>query len=180
MAAGHMSCVVETDRLLLRQATPGDVDDLLGIFSDPIAMQYYSRTKTREETAAWLRWNMDDYARHGFGLWVVTLKGTREFVGQCGLVMQADIDGKDEVEIGYLMLRRHWNEGFATEAACACRDYGLGQLRLARLVSLINPQNAPSRRVAEKVGMSLEKEINLKGRPTCVYATDGSGVVALH
>ena len=101
---------------------------------------------------------------------MVALKETKEFLGQCGLVMQADVAGKDEVEIGYLMLRRHWNQGFATDAACACRDYGFHHLDLQRLVSLINPQNTPSKRVAEKVGMSLEKEIDLKGRRTCVYS----------
>lgn len=75
-----------------------------------------------------------------------------------------------EVEVGYLFVRKFWGRGLDTEAAGASRDFGFRRLGLERLVSLINPENAPLRGVAERIGMQLEKEIEWRGRPTCVYS----------
>ncbi len=166
--------ILETERLRLRPMNMADADNLLLIFSDPEAMRYYPSTKDRTETEGWIRWNVGSYHKHGFGLWIASWKETDEFAGQCGLVRQ-EVEGSPETEIGYLFLRRFWRQGLATEAACACRDYGLTVLGRSRLVSLINPANTPSRRVAEKVGMTLEKEIIKWERPTCIYALDTGG-----
>ena len=91
------------------------------------------------------------------------------FAGQCGLVAQ-EVAGRREVEIGYLCLRRHWGRGLATEAARACRDYGFERLGRSRLISIITPANRASRRVAEKTGLHLEKEVEWRGLRACVYA----------
>jgi ribosomal-protein-alanine N-acetyltransferase len=80
------------------------------------------------------------------------------------------VEGKDEVEIGYLFLRKFWDRGLATEAARAARDHGFNTLGYERLVSLIDPGNLASRRVAEKIGLTLEKEIWKWNKEICVYA----------
>ena len=165
--------VLETERLILRRMERSDVDNLLGIFSDPVAMRYYPSTKDRREAIGWIEWILGSYERDGIGLWVAVLKETGEFVGQCGLVVQ-EVDGRREVEIGYLFLRRFWGRGLATEAARACRDYGFDRLGYDRLISLIGPDNLPSRRVAERVGLTLEKEIERRGMRMCVYAIEKS------
>ena len=167
-----MNPVLETTRLSLRRLALSDVESLLGIFADPEAMRYYPATKSRQQTIDWINGNLASYATHGFGLWAVLQKSTMEFVGQCGLSMQRNVGGLDEVEIGYLFLRRHWNMGFATEAAIGCRDFGFTALGRPRLVSLIDPRNAASRRVAQKVGMSLEKEIDRWGKRIQVYGIE--------
>lgn len=164
-----MNIVLETSRLLLRPHTRDDADDLLGIFSDPETMRHYPATKGRQETIEWIEWNLRSYSKHGFGLWAAIRKGTRRFVGQCGLVLQRDVDGHDEVEIGYSFLRAQWNAGYATEAAVACRDFGFTRLDRVHLVSLIDSRNGGSQRVAEKVGMSREKEIDRWGKRIQVY-----------
>ncbi len=164
-----MKPVLETSRLVLRAFTPSDVDDLLGIFSDPEAMRYYPATKGRYETAEWINRNLESYTDHGFGMWAAISKDTNEFVGQCGLILQRDVAGRDEVEIGYSFLRRCWNRGLATEAAVGCRTFGFRNLDRDHLVSLIDPKNDASRRVAEKVGMSLEREVERWGRRIQVY-----------
>lgn len=163
--------ILETERMLLRQLTRNDVHNLLGIFSDPIAIQYYPSTKSREETEEWIRRNLESYQKYGIGLWAAILKDSKEFAGQCGLVVQ-HVDGKTEIEIGYLFLRKYWGQGLATEAALACRNYGFTSLNFPRLISLINPNNRQSRRVAEKIGMTLEKEVTWEktGNIQCVYA----------
>jgi RimJ/RimL family protein N-acetyltransferase len=165
--------VLESERLQLRPMSMNDTNNLLKIFSDLEAMRFYPGTKNRRQTEDWIGWNLESYSRHGYGLWVAELKQTGEFAGQCGLVAQ-DIEGVPEVEIGYLFLRKLWGRGLATEAARACRDYASNELALKRLISLIHPGNLPSRRVAEKVGMTLEREVEKWGRTLCLYSMDSS------
>jgi RimJ/RimL family protein N-acetyltransferase len=171
--------VPQSERLRLRPMTMSDASDLLKIFSDPEAMRYYPGTKNRHQTEDWIEWNLESYARYGFGLWVAEFKQTGEFAGQCGLVAQ-DIEGVTEVEIGYLFLRKLWGRGLATEAARACRDHASGKLGLNRLISLIHPGNIPSRRVAEKVGMTLEREVEKWGGTLCLYSMESSRLKVSH
>jgi RimJ/RimL family protein N-acetyltransferase len=163
--------VLETERMILRRLEMSDVDALLGIFSDPEAMRYYPGTKSRREAEEWVRRFQESYRKRGFGMWAAILNDSGEFAGQCGLVRQV-VDGEEEVEIGYLFLRKFWGQGLATEAARACRDYGFGTLGYDRLVSLIDPSNLASRRVAEKVGMRLEKHAHMWDKEICVYVVD--------
>src|SRR5215210_381488 len=144
--------------MVLRQMEMGDVDDLMGIFSDPVAMRYYPGTKSRQDAEEWVRRVQECYRDHGFGLWVAVLEDSGAFAGQCGLTVQ-EVEGKNEVEIGYLLLRKFWGRGLATEAARAARDHGFHMPGRERLVSLIDPGNLASRRVAEKIGLTLEMEI---------------------
>jgi [ribosomal protein S5]-alanine N-acetyltransferase len=159
--------VFETERMVLREMEMADLDDLMAIFSDPEAMRYYPSTKSREEAEAWVRWTLDSYRDHGYGQWVAILKDSDEFAGQCGLTVQ-EVEGEEEVEIGYLFLREFWGRGLATEAARAARDHGFA-LGYPRLISIIDPGNLASRRVAEKTGLTLEKEVWKWDKEVCVY-----------
>ena len=104
--------VPETERMVLRPMDMNDVDDLMGIFSDPVAMRYYPGTKSRQEAEEWVRGMLASYRDHGFGQWVAILKDSGEFAGQCGLTVQ-EVEGEEEVEIGYLFLRKFWGRGLA-------------------------------------------------------------------
>jgi RimJ/RimL family protein N-acetyltransferase len=161
--------VLETKRLILREMALYDVDDLFEVLSDPEAMQFYPQPFDRQMTQTWIERNVQRYAQHGFGLWALILKQTSKLIGDCGLVVQ-EVDGVEEIEIGYHIRRDLWGKGLATEAAQACRDHGFSQLGFDKLISLINPVNIASRRVAEKNGMRLIKEIEWRDKPTCVYA----------
>jgi RimJ/RimL family protein N-acetyltransferase len=165
---------LETERLVLRQMTPQDVDHLLGIFSDPVAMRHYPATKDRSETEDWVATNLRRYAEVGLGLWVVELKESGQFIGTCGLTMQ-EVDGVWEPGLGYLFLRASWGRGYATEAAAACVDYGFARLACHRIICLTTPDNAPSRRVAARLGMHLEREVERRGQRVCVFALDRPG-----
>ncbi|MGN9865287.1 GNAT family N-acetyltransferase [Bacillus swezeyi] len=161
--------ILSTERLILRKMTRGDAENLLEIFLDPKAMKYYPSTKDKKQTFAWIDWTLENYEKHEVGLWVAEDKQTGEFLGQCGIIPQ-EVEGSSEMEIGYLFKRRVWGSGYATEAAAACKRYGFEELRHAKLISLIDVNNTPSRKVAERIGMTLEKNIHKWGKEIDVYA----------
>jgi [ribosomal protein S5]-alanine N-acetyltransferase len=161
--------VLQTQRLTLREFVPEDIDALATILSDPYTMRYYPMSFDRAAVIDWIRRNRARYANDGHGLWAMILKTTGELIGDCGLVRQS-VDGVDEIEIGYHVRRDLWGHGHATEAACACRDYGFANLQVDRLISLIRPENLASCRVAEKNGMTIWKEVTRANLLHYVYA----------
>lgn len=80
------------------------------------------------------------------------------------------LDGIEEIEIGYHVNKNFWGKDYATEAAIACRDYAFSKLSINKVISLIRPENAASRKVAEKNGMKIEREIVKSGFNHYVYA----------
>jgi RimJ/RimL family protein N-acetyltransferase len=159
-----------TDRLAFRRMTADDLDDLAALLADPSVMRYYPRPKTRDEARAWIEWNQRLYAENGFGLWVVTLRSTGEFVGDCGLTPQ-EVEGTVDIEVGYHVRADLQGHGYATEAATACRDYAREVLGTKRLIAIIHPENVPSQRVAEKLGLTYERDaLSRTGDPVRIYA----------
>ena len=148
--------VLETDRLRLRPYRAEDLDALAAILGDPEMMRFYSRPFTREESAAWIHRNKERYDQEGLGLLAMELKDTEEFVGNCGPTRQT-VEGTQEIELGWHLAKHHWNKGLATEAAAACRDRCFDALGIDRLIALVRPVNTPSARVAEKIGMRIER-----------------------
>lgn len=161
--------ILETSRILLREFSPGDADALARVLSDPETMRFYPAHFDRSGVEEWITRNCRRYAEFGHGLWAMVLKSSGEMIGDCGLTIQV-VDGEKEIEIGYHVRRDFWGQGLATEAAVACRDYGFGRLHAERLISLIRPENMPSRRVAEKNGMTIWKEVLWRELPHLVYA----------
>jgi [ribosomal protein S5]-alanine N-acetyltransferase len=168
---GEMLCmfIIKTERLYLRHYRQEDITTLHPIFSDAKTMEYYPSPFNLEQTKKWIKKNQDRYQEDGYGLWGVCLKETDELIGDCGLVKQK-IDGRTEVEIGYHMDKRYWSKGYATEAARGCMEYGFYTLHLNKLVSIIDPRNIPSIRVAEKIGFSKEKESFIFNKKHYIYS----------
>ncbi len=113
--------------------------------------------------------SQERYQTDGFGLFAVVLKLNGEVIGNCGVVRQ-DIEGESLLEVGYHFRRDYWGHGYATEAARACMEYAFRRLDAAKVVSLILHQNLPSRRVAERNGMTVEREAIFHGLPHLMYA----------
>ena len=151
--------VMETQRLRLRPfaADLSDLDALHAIQSDPQHMRFYPHPFSREESQAWIERSLERQERLGLSLWAIEDKETGEFLGNCGTIPQV-VDGIDEVEIGWSVTPRHARQGIATEAAAAWRDRCLGPMGLDHVISLIRPDNVPSRGVAENIGMTVWKE----------------------
>jgi RimJ/RimL family protein N-acetyltransferase len=86
------------------------------------------------------------------------LKATGELVGDCGPAVR-EVERKAEIELGWHVKRTLWGQGLATEAASASRDWAFHTIRPSRLIALVRPENTQSRRVAEKIGMTVEGEV---------------------
>lgn len=153
-----MQIILETERLWLRELAPDDFDAMFEIFGDAETMLYYPQAYSREMLDAALQKQFASYAKNGYGLWALILKSTNQFIGDCGLLTQ-EVEGVQELEVGYHVNRQYWGQGFAPEAAKACFDYAFDVLGRKRMISMIRPENLPSRRVAEKNGLQIEKKV---------------------
>jgi hypothetical protein len=155
--------VAETERVVLRHFHVADLDAMAGVFADPEVMRFGPGPQPRDWVQRWLQGCLEDYyQKWGFGLWAVVPKPDRRVIGFCGLTRFDDVDGRPEIEIGYRLARAFWGRGLATEAARAVRAYAFGVLVLPRLVSLIDPRNGASVRVAEKTGLRYEKDVTFR------------------
>ncbi len=145
--------VLETEKLILRNIHEDDFDDLFRMNSDPLIMKYVGdgSTRNQEQMTNELEILISHYTRKpGLGIWATILKDTNMFVGASGLVYY---DNTPEIEIGYRMLKEHWNKGYATEASMGLLEYGFKKIGLKKIVSSAHVENFASRRVMEKIGM---------------------------
>ncbi|WP_369746639.1 GNAT family N-acetyltransferase [Paenarthrobacter sp. AMU7] len=140
-----------TARLRFREMTLSDLDVMSSMLGDPDVMTYYPFPKTRDEATAWIEWTQANYARHGYGLWIVETHDG-DFVGDCGLTWQ-QVNGRSELEVGYHVRRELQGRGYASEAALACLEFARDVVGVGLLVAIVHPDNAASRRVAERLGM---------------------------
>jgi RimJ/RimL family protein N-acetyltransferase len=158
-----------TPRLRFRELSRDDLDDLAAVLGAPDPGRPDHRVRTREETRRWIEWQLRNYAEHGFGLWAVETHDGR-FVGDCGLTMQ-DIEGEQHVEVGYHVALDLRGQGLGTEAAAAVRSAAT-EAGVAHLVAIIRPENVASQRVAQKVGLRLERRVLKKGGDALVFGAD--------
>lgn len=163
---------IQTGRLELRLYRDEDFEFLYSMLSDPDVVRYIGngQTRSREGAMEFLYWIYRSYKENpDLGLRVLVRKSDGQAVGHAGLVKQI-VEGKPELEIGYWIAKEFWGQGYAKEAANALRYYGIHYLAKIRFISLIQPGNSASRKVAEYIGMSLEKEIVMNGKDVYVYA----------
>jgi RimJ/RimL family protein N-acetyltransferase len=159
-----VDAVIHTPRLDLRPLRPGDLDVLSAMYADAATMRYIGsgRTASRDETAHWLLDAMSQYETDGFGLMAAVARGEGVLIGRCGYKKWL-IDGDEHVEIGWMTHREHTGQGYATEAGRGLRDHAFHVLDLDHVISVIQPANAASIRVAEKVGERYWREWTTPG-----------------
>ncbi|MCQ2017619.1 GNAT family N-acetyltransferase [Clostridium butyricum] len=149
--------IIEINRLILREYTLDDFDNLYEIVSDPETMRHYPKPFDEERTRGWIEWNLENYKNYGFGLWIVTLKETGEFIGDCGISIQ-NIDGELLPEIGYHIHKKYWRRGFGSEAARAVRDWAFENTDYNCIYSYMKYTNVGSYSTAIANGMRKVKE----------------------
>lgn len=149
----------ETERLHLRPFTEADLARVAEFYADEDMTRFMGRgkVKTLDETREYMReYIFNHYEKHGYGLYAVLRKETGELIGRCGLLVW-NLEG-EELELTYMIDKKHWGQGYAPEAMKFFRDWALKNTNFPYLISMIRPQNLPSIRVAEKLGMSFWKE----------------------
>lgn len=146
--------ILETDRLLLRQLEETDFDAWATVLGDPEVMYAYEHGFSGDEVRLWLNRQQERYEKYGFGLWAAVERASGELIGDCGITMQ-DWNGREVPEIGYHLRRDKWHQGYAAEAARACRDYAFTVLGFPEVYSIIRDTNFPSQRVALRSGMAV-------------------------
>jgi len=160
--------ILETSRLILRPFQDEDIGRLAELMANRDFMRFslgpYTREQTQTVLQKFLSWNQAGLPSQ----FAVVLRENNDVLGYCGFLHHPEVP--EEVEIGYRLDPAYWNRGLITEAARAVRDYAFVGLKLPRVISLIHPENTPSRRVAEKIGLMPEREITFRGFPTTVFA----------
>jgi len=144
--------LIETDRLYLREYTYEDFEAIYEIVSDPETMKHYPSPYNEKQARLWVEWSMRNYKEYGFGWWVVILKETGQFIGDCGLTMQ-NINGDILPEIGYHFHKKHWKKGYGSEAARAVKDWAFEHTEFDCLYSYMTAGNIASYKTAEANGM---------------------------
>lgn len=157
-----MTVILETERLILRLQRPADIDALVDLWSDPAVTHYMGGPRERD----WLRTEFEEDGRNPaaeqYDLWPVIEKGSGQLVGNCGL-LEKEVAGKAEIELVYVFAACAWGNGYATEIGMALIRHAFETLGLERLIALIEPENAASERVAQKVGMRFDREVRRPG-----------------
>lgn len=160
---------VTTQRLRFRKLSEQDLPGVKAFMEAPESGQFLFFPEDKDAHAkAWIKRNLSRYENDGVGLYVVENKKTGEFLGQCGLIWQ-EVEGEKHLEIGYHFLKEHWGNGYASEAAQACRIYAFKNNMHPWLISIIHPYNLASQRVAIRNGMLPWKKATFKGFPVILY-----------
>ncbi|MCA5012404.1 MULTISPECIES: GNAT family N-acetyltransferase [unclassified Enterococcus] len=170
-----MKKIIENERLYLRELSEDDLEDLCAILQDEETMYAYEAPFTDEKVTDWLNWNLASYQKNQFGLWAIVDKNEENFVGQCGIVY-SEVEGKNLLEIGYLLNKRYWHKGYASEASALCLNYAKNILQAQKICSIIRDTNSASQKVAENNGMTIVQEFykDYSGLPVkhYVYSID--------
>ena len=172
---------LESERLVLRKPETGDRDGYAEMWGNEEVVRFLgARTLSPEEVPAGIERMLKQWDRHGVGLFSVLRKEDERLVGRVGYLlwdserwvnaMHEELDEPLELEIGWVVARAFWGQGYATEAAIACRDHAFGPLGRDRVISLIAPENVASIRVAEKIGERYERDVEVMVGPVGLYA----------
>jgi RimJ/RimL family protein N-acetyltransferase len=153
--------ILETERLFIRHLRQDDAEFMLELLNEPGFIRNIADrgVRTIEDAQAYIQNGpLASYETNGFGLFAVELKGTGITIGMCGLIRR---EALPDVDIGYALLERYWNRGYAQEAAAAVLAYGYNIIGLKRIVAITAPDNDASAKVLEKIGLQFERIINL-------------------
>jgi len=159
---------LETPRLLLRDFRQSDFEAFASMCADAEVMRFLGGVMKRPD--AWRQMAMfrGHWELLGYGLWAVVEKATGEFIGRVGLL---NPEGWPGLEVAWTLVRSRWHHGFATEAALASVEYAFDVVRADKIISMIDPENRPSIRVAEQIGERFERQIEFfPGRLTSIYS----------
>lgn len=157
-----------TLRLTGEPLEPGHYGEIFRMHQDPRVMATLGGVRGEAESRAYLEFNLAHWRRYGFGLWIVRDRADGRVAGRA-VIRHLDLDGEDEVEVGYGFYPDWWGQGIATEAARELVRIGFKDLSLPSLVAITQATNQASRRVLEKAGLVQERIVDHSGVPHSLY-----------
>ena len=159
---------VTTGRLELSRIRADKLPDYLAFYQDEKVTATLGGVRSEERVRKWLDWQLKHWREHAFGWWTMRERATGKFIGRGG-IQRAEVEGKDEVELGYGLVPNYWGQGLAAEMSREALRLGFEVLGLKSIVSFTLPTNHPSRRVMEKAGMNYERDIVWADLPHVLY-----------
>ena len=151
--------VLETERLILRSWREEDLDPLSRMSADGEVMRFLGGAVSRNDAWRAMAAFIGHWVLRGYGFWVVERKSDGAFLGRVGLWRP---EGWPGMEVGWALDRPFWGKGYATEAAKAALDHGFQNYPVPKLISLIDPENHASQRVAERLGETKAAQTTIK------------------
>ena len=149
--------VLQTLRLYLRKIRMADRPAIGSILQDAEVMYAWEHAFSDDEVTDWMEQNLMRYDRDGYSYWAVMEKSTGDLVGLCGLLAEKAGDESD-LGVGYIFGKKYWHRGYAQESASACVDYAFRTLGAGHVTAQIRPNNLPSVKVAERLGMTVRSQ----------------------
>jgi ribosomal-protein-alanine N-acetyltransferase len=159
-----------TPRLVAERLTRAHLPEVRRMDQNEWFMAHLGGVQDEAATLAYLERNLAHWATHGFGLWMLRDPAEGAPIGRA-VLRHLDVDGVDEVEVGYGFYPEFWGRGLATEVACACVGIGRAQLGLPSVVAVTLPTHSASQRVMLKAGLAYEREIIHEGLPHVLFRT---------
>lgn len=162
MGAGTPIPALHTERLVLRGFGEADLDGFAAISADPEVMEFVGRGRTLDRQEAWraIAFFLGHWSLRGFGQWALEQRATGQLIGRAGLHRP---EGWPGLEVGWLLDREHWGAGYATEAGRAALAWAAAELGAREVVSVIEPGNGRSIRVAERLGLERAGPVEVLG-----------------
>ncbi len=151
--------ILDTDRLILRRMTQVDFKAELNLLSDQKTMSFWPSPFTKDDVRSWILRTMESYSHNGFGRYIVQRKSDGAIIGDVGFLL-TEVNGLNEVDLGYIIHSNYWGQGYATEAARACLEYGINELKIQRIVANMPKEHLASEQIAKKIGMIKTGEFN--------------------
>ncbi len=148
-----------TARLILRRWRESDREPFAELNADPVVMEHLPAPLSRQQSDLLVDRIEGEFEQRGYGLWAVEVRETSGFIGFTGLLADTfPAPFTPAVEVGWRLARTAWGRGYATEAAEAALAVGFGGAGLEEIVSFTTPDNARSRAVMERLGMTRDAD----------------------
>ena len=175
-----MKIFIETERLIIREILPTDIDGMFELDADPEVHRYLwnKPSTTKAQILDTINYIRQQYQDHGIGRWAIIDKKTNEFMGWTGLKFVTDtVNGQQNFyDLGYRLIRRYWGQGIASESALASRDYAFNVLNVNTLYASANCDNKASNAILQKVGMQFIETFYYDGMLCNWYKLDKNNI----
>jgi ribosomal-protein-alanine N-acetyltransferase len=160
---------LETKRLFINAPTEENLSNWCNLHANADVMRYIGGSPQLDTIKQWLQSDISHYQKHGFCMGSVFEKKSKKFIGRAGIVYLNYDDTQSDLEIGYVLHKTYWQQGYATELVQALIKWGFSNLSTTKLVAAVHPENKKSQRVLEKAGMQFSRRMHYHGSDSDLY-----------